>query len=45
MGFPSGTVVKNHVPMQEMHEGWVQSLGQEDLQGEEMATTPVLSPG
>ena len=37
-GFPGGTVVKNLFAMQEMRETWVQSLGQEDLLEEEMAT-------
>ena len=30
MGFPGGTVVKNHLLTQEMQETRVQSLGQED---------------
>ena len=37
MGFPSGSVVKILLPMQETQEMWVRSLGQEDLE-EEMAT-------
>ena len=38
MGFPGGSVVKNLLPVQEMHETWVQSLVQEDPLEEEMAT-------
>ena len=38
MGFPGGSVVKNHLPMQETQELWVQSLGWEDPLEEEMAT-------
>ena len=38
LGFPSGTVVKNHLPMQETQEKWVQSLGQEDPLEQEIAT-------
>ena len=43
LGFPGGSVVKKkkkkiHLSMQEMQETWVQSLGQEDPLGEEMAT-------
>ena len=38
MGFPGGSVVKNHLPMQETQETWVRSLGQEDPLEEEMAT-------
>ena len=34
-GFPGGSVVKNHLPMQEM---WVQSLGQKDSLEKGMAT-------
>ena len=37
MGFPSGSVVKIVLSMQETQETWVRSLGQEDLE-EEMAT-------
>ena len=37
-GFPGGTVVKNPLPMQEMQEMRVRSLGQEDPLEEEMAT-------
>ena len=37
-GFPGGTVVKNPFAKQEMQETWVQSLGQEELLEEEMAT-------
>ena len=40
MGFPGGLpVVKNLPAMQKM---WVQSLGQEDLLEEEMATHPSI---
>ena len=38
VGFPSGTVAKNHLPMQETQEKWVQSLGQEDPLEQEIAT-------
>ena len=38
MGFPGGSVVKNHLPMQETQETWVRSLGQEDPLEKEMAT-------
>ena len=38
MGFPSGTVVKNPLPMQETQELGVLSLGWEDPQEKEMAT-------
>ena len=31
-------VIKNCLPMQKMHEMWIQSLGQEDPLEEEMAT-------
>ena len=34
-GFPGDSVVKNHLPMQEM---WVQSLGQKDSLEKGMAT-------
>ena len=37
-GFTGGSVVKNPCPMQETQEKLVQSLGQEDLLKEEMAT-------
>ena len=37
MGFPGGSAVKNPPAMQEMQ---VQSLGQEDLLGKEMAAHP-----
>ena len=36
LGFPGGSVVKKNLPA--MQEPWVQSLGQEDLLGKEMAT-------
>ena len=38
MGFPSDSVVKNPLAMQETQETWVRSLGQEDPLEEEMAT-------
>ena len=39
MGFPGGTSGKKiHLPMQEMQETWVRSLGQEDALEKEMAT-------
>ena len=38
MGFPGGSVVKNMPAVQEPWEMWVQSLGQEDLLEEGMAT-------
>ena len=38
MGFPCGSVVKNHLPMQKAQEMWVQFLGLEDPLEEEMAT-------
>ena len=38
MGFPGSLVVKNPIPMQEMQEMWVWSLGREDPLEEEMAT-------
>ena len=38
VGFPSSTVVKNHLPMQETQEKWVQSLGQEDPLEQEIET-------
>ena len=38
MGFPSESAVKNPPAMQEIQETLVQSLGQEDLLEEEMAT-------
>ena len=37
-GFPGGTVVKNPLPMQEMQEMRVRSLGQEDPLEEKVAT-------
>ena len=40
-GFPGGAVIKKkkiHLPMGQMQEMWVQSLGQEDPLKEEMAT-------
>ena len=37
MGFPSGSVVKILLPMQETQEMWVRSLGQEDPLEKEMA--------
>ena len=38
MGFPGGTVVRICLPMQEMQETQVQSLGQEDPLVKEIAT-------
>ena len=38
MGFPGGSVVKIHLPMQEIQEMWVQSVGWEDSLEKEMAT-------
>ena len=44
LGFPADTVVKKkkkrkiHLPMQEMQETWVRSLGWEDPLEKEMAT-------
>ena len=38
LGCPGGSVVKNHLPMQEMQEMWVRSLGWEDPLEKEMAT-------
>ena len=37
-GFASGSVVKNHLPMQEAKEMWIQSLGWEDFLEKEEAT-------
>ena len=37
-GFPGGTVVKNTLPMQEVKETQVWSLGQEEPLEEEMTT-------
>ena len=46
MGFPSGTVVKNPLPMQETQELGILSLGWEDPQEKEMATlSSILSWG
>ena len=38
MGFPGGSVVKNLLPVQEIKETWVQSLGREDPLEDKMAT-------
>ena len=38
MGFPGGTVVRICLPVQEMQETQVQSLGQEDPLVKEIAT-------
>ena len=38
VGFCGGSVVKNPLPMQEIQETWVRSLGQEDPLEKEMAT-------
>ena len=45
MGFPRGSVVKNHQPMQEMKETQIQPLGQEDPLQEEMATHSSILAG
>ena len=37
-GFPGGSVVKNHLPIQETQETKIWSVGQEDSLEEEMAT-------
>ena len=42
MGFPGGSVVKNHLPTQETQ---VPSLGREDPLEKEMQLTPVSVPG
>ena len=38
MGIPGGSLVRTHLPMQEMQEPWVRSLHQEDPLEEKMAT-------
>ena len=38
LGFPGGSVVKNLLPVQEIKETWVQSLGREDPLEDKMAT-------
>ena len=38
VGFCGGSAVKNPLPMQEIQEAWVRSLGQEDPLEKEMAT-------
>ena len=38
MGFPGGSMVKNHLPMQETEEMWVPSQGREDPLEKGMAT-------
>ena len=38
VGFCGGSAVKNPLPMQEIQETWVRSLGQEDPLEKEMAT-------
>ena len=38
LGFPGGSVVKIHVPVQKLQEMWVWSLGPEDPLKKEMAT-------
>ena len=43
-GFPSDSAVKNPPAVQEPHETWVQSLGQEDPMEEGMATHPSILP-
>ena len=42
---PDGSTVKNPPAVQEMEEMWIRSLGWEDPQEEEMATTTVFLPG
>ena len=42
IGFPGGTVVKIHLPMQETQETRVGSLGQEDPLEEGMATHSII---
>ena len=37
MDFSGGSVVKNHLPMQETQEMWIHSPGQEDPLEKEMA--------
>ena len=36
-GFPDGSVVKTHLPVQEMQDTWVRSLGWKDPPEEQMA--------
>ena len=43
MGFPGGAVVKIHLPMQEMQEMPIRSLGREDPLEKEMATHSSIS--
>ena len=38
MRFPGGACGRTHLPMQQMEETWVRSLGQEDPLEEGMAT-------
>ena len=45
MGFPGGSVVKNHLPMQETQETWVRSLGQEDPLEEKVVTYSSILAG
>ena len=45
IGFPGGTVVKIHLPMQDMQERWVCSLGQGEPLEWKMATHSVFLPG
>ena len=44
VGFPGGSVVKIHLPMQETQETRVGSLGQEDPLEEGMATHSIILP-
>ena len=44
-GFPGDSVVKNHLPIQELQENQVQSLGWEDPLKDLWQPTPVFLPG
>ena len=43
MGFPGGAVVKNHLPMQETQEKWVQSLPWKDSLEQEISHSSILA--
>ena len=43
-GFPDGLVVKTHLPVQEMQDTWVRSLGLKDTQRSKWQPTPVFLP-
>ena len=43
--YGSGREVKKHLPIQDLQEMWVRSLGQEGPLEEEMQPTPVFLPG